>query len=86
MISLIPSFQTYHWGKTGEESYVGRIVKSWSPDSFKQEEHYAEVWLGTHSSGPSKLHILKSNSSSLSPEFFNSHKNQDVLLSEVLKD
>lgn len=55
MLKLSPSFQEYHWGKKGSESRVGVFKKSFDSTQFNEEIHYAEMWMGTHSSGPSKV-------------------------------
>lgn len=67
MISLVPAFQTYHWGNVGERSLVGQALKKRFEEKFMEETHYAELWMGTHSSGPSKVKIERENSSSISP-------------------
>jgi mannose-6-phosphate isomerase len=48
--------QQYAWGKKGGESEVARVKKS-SDASFEvdKEKPYAELWMGTHPSAPSKL-------------------------------
>jgi len=46
--------QQYAWGKVGNDSLVGRLASSGQPD-FKLDTTapYAEMWVGTHPSGPS---------------------------------
>lgn len=43
----------YHWGKVGLQSFVAFLKQCGDP-SFKvnAEETYAELWMGTHPSGP----------------------------------
>lgn len=48
--------QCYEWGKRGERSEVGRLKRA-SDASFHLSEAlpYAELWMGTHPSGPAKV-------------------------------
>ncbi|KAG7392767.1 hypothetical protein PHYPSEUDO_014254 [Phytophthora pseudosyringae] len=48
--------QTYAWGKAGLESSVAQLKEA-ADDSFKAEAAtpYAELWMGTHPNGPSKV-------------------------------
>jgi mannose-6-phosphate isomerase len=52
MIPLINSPQNYHWGKIGSNSKVGQIVHG-TGGAFSEDEHYAELWMGTHHKMPS---------------------------------
>lgn len=56
MIELECAVQKYAWGKRGESSAVARIKRA-SDASFalSELEPYAEIWMGTHPSGPSKV-------------------------------
>ncbi|KRT79048.1 hypothetical protein AMK59_8169, partial [Oryctes borbonicus] len=61
-MELIPSIQTYDWGKCGDASKVAVLFKNIKPD-FNIEPHkpYAELWMGTHVNGPSFVkHLEKS--------------------------
>ena len=40
--------QTYAWGKRGNESLVAKL----SGIKFEEDKPYAELWFGTHPSGP----------------------------------
>lgn len=51
MRKVIGAVQQYAWGKKGSESTVAQLVSS--EQSVKESEHYAELWMGTHPSGPS---------------------------------
>ena len=53
MISLTCSTQQYDWGKEGNESVVGQLVKK--SEDINLIGRYAELWMGTHPSGPSKV-------------------------------
>lgn len=44
--------QNYDWGRIGEQSEVGRLY-SLQSNSCVEEKPYAELWMGTHESGPS---------------------------------
>ena len=54
--------QQYAWGKLGAESEVARFKQSDATFAVQPSEPYAELWMGTHVSGPSKL---RSSSESL---------------------
>lgn len=44
--------QHYEWGRRGATSLVARLAVA---DQQDTEQHYAELWMGTHPSGPSTL-------------------------------
>lgn len=48
--------QKYAWGKTGDQSVVASL-KAAGDTSYKVDvdQPYAEMWIGTHPSGPSNL-------------------------------
>ncbi|GAB6021171.1 hypothetical protein CHUAL_003801 [Chamberlinius hualienensis] len=48
--------QHYAWGKLGSDSEVSQLISNVRPD-FKVDETkpYAELWMGTHHSGPSNI-------------------------------
>ncbi|XP_045200418.2 mannose-6-phosphate isomerase-like [Mercenaria mercenaria] len=50
--------QNYHWGKIGKDSEVASLLSSGN-SSFVVEDQtrYAELWMGTHPSGPSVIVI-----------------------------
>ncbi|KAL4179085.1 hypothetical protein AMTRI_Chr13g118320 [Amborella trichopoda] len=52
LLRLRCSVQSYDWGKVGEDSEVGKLfcLNSKIPTENKP---YAELWMGTHGSGPS---------------------------------
>jgi mannose-6-phosphate isomerase len=56
MHKLNCSVQKYDWGRIGYESKVS-IYKKSQESTFEVNEHqaYAELWMGTHKNGPSKL-------------------------------
>ncbi|GAB1600321.1 mannose-6-phosphate isomerase-like [Argonauta hians] len=50
--------QNYVWGKLGSQSEVARLSRSGNPDfKLQQDVPYAELWMGTHPNGPSKIHL-----------------------------
>uniref|UniRef100_A0A1B6EHC0 mannose-6-phosphate isomerase n=2 Tax=Clastoptera arizonana TaxID=38151 RepID=A0A1B6EHC0_9HEMI len=55
-MELICSVQHYDWGKSGEHSEVALLSKASNPDyEIVNHKRYAELWMGTHPSGPSML-------------------------------
>lgn len=56
--STPPSRNTHtHTGKPGMESAVAQLKKSGSGAGYEvqDEQRYAELWMGTHPSGPSRV-------------------------------
>lgn len=55
MLRLDCAIQTYQWGKPGLESAVAQLKQEAGDEGFAVEEgkRYAELWMGTHPSGPS---------------------------------
>ncbi|BBN02513.1 mannose-6-phosphate isomerase [Marchantia polymorpha subsp. ruderalis] len=53
MLRLQVSAQNYDWGRIGEESEVGRLYGISSGKEVQHDVPYAELWMGTHPSGPS---------------------------------
>ena len=55
-IPLIPVVKEYAWGIRGMDSRVGRYaMQSGSIPEINPDVPYAELWIGTHSSGPAVL-------------------------------
>ncbi|KAJ0159721.1 Mannose-6-phosphate isomerase [Colletotrichum tanaceti] len=62
MVLQVPLFKlqcgvnSYEWGKKGEESAAARFAATTPCDGFsiEAEKPYAELWMGTHPSNPSK--------------------------------
>ncbi|CAB0033180.1 unnamed protein product [Trichogramma brassicae] len=47
------SVQNYAWGKRGSHSIIAELLESSDPEfTPKLDERYAELWMGTHPSGP----------------------------------
>merc|ERR1711981_339202 len=56
MLKLKCAVQNYAWGKTGSESEVAKLYASGNADvEVEEDKPYAELWMGTHPSGPSVL-------------------------------
>jgi hypothetical protein len=56
VIGLIPYVQDYAWGIRGMDSRVARYaLESKSLDEVDPDTPYAELWIGTHPSGPARL-------------------------------
>lgn len=49
------SVKNYDWGRPGRDSQVARLFALNSGSEFDPEKPYAELWMGTHESGPSFL-------------------------------
>ncbi|XP_020578777.1 mannose-6-phosphate isomerase 2-like [Phalaenopsis equestris] len=47
------SVKNYDWGMIGQESMVGRLFALNSKQDIEAGKPYAELWMGTHESGPS---------------------------------
>ena len=56
MFPLSCSVQNYAWGRIGEDSIIARLkMVSDANFSVGPTTPYAELWMGTHVNGPSKL-------------------------------
>ncbi|BFZ58142.1 Mannose-6-phosphate isomerase [Savitreella phatthalungensis] len=57
LFQLVPSINEYAWGKRGRTSKAAVYASATSELSFQpaDETPYAELWMGTHPSGPSTL-------------------------------
>ncbi|RWS06954.1 Phosphomannose isomerase and protein kinase domain containing protein-like protein [Dinothrombium tinctorium] len=53
MIAIQCAVKKYHWGKKGSQSIIAQYIKNQNAD-FDVDENaaYAELWMGTHPSGP----------------------------------
>ncbi|XP_031248215.1 mannose-6-phosphate isomerase 1-like isoform X2 [Pistacia vera] len=76
------SVQNYNWGILGNKSYVARLFSLNSGSHIDPDESYAELWIGTHESGPSFVDDQFGCLNSLK-EWIS--KNPDVLGDQVLK-
>nr|CAG4634834.1 EOG090X07LH [Alona affinis] len=72
--------QKYAWGKVGKSSLVAQLSEPANPEvSINENDPYAELWMGTHPSGPSIV------SASGEPLLSHLQKNGDSLGSEEKK-
>ena len=56
LFPLRAAVKTYPWGLVGSNSLVGRLASANNPDfSLEEQTPYAELWMGTHPSGPSMV-------------------------------
>lgn len=55
MLRLKCAYQTYEWGKIGDQSKVATLLQSSQPDFELKNIPYAELWMGTHPNGPSLI-------------------------------
>uniref|UniRef100_A0A1I8PAB1 mannose-6-phosphate isomerase n=1 Tax=Stomoxys calcitrans TaxID=35570 RepID=A0A1I8PAB1_STOCA len=62
-MELVGNIKNYEWGKLGQSSEVAKLAKANNGKfSVNEEAPYAELWMGTHCSGPS---LLKSSGTEL---------------------
>ena len=55
-MELTCAVQKYAWGKIGEDSAVATLARDGHPEfTLESDAQYAELWMGTHPNGPSKL-------------------------------
>lgn len=55
-MELLCAVQEYAWGKKGESSQVAKFAeKACSPFTLEDETPYAELWMGIHPNGPSRI-------------------------------
>ncbi|KAJ1443239.1 RmlC-like cupin domain superfamily [Sesbania bispinosa] len=76
------SVKNYDWGLPGRISQVARLFALNSGSQFDPEQPYAELWMGTHDSGPSFL--LSNTAQRVTLKAWIS-ENPDVLGDKVLK-
>ena len=56
VVGLVPVYKDYAWGIRGMDSRVARYaLESKVMDEVDPDTPYAELWIGTHPKGPSKL-------------------------------
>ncbi|XP_077514410.1 mannose phosphate isomerase [Amblyomma americanum] len=56
LLELVCTVQKYHWGKRGPSSLVAQLaLKGNLLESIEESTTYAELWMGTHPSCPSKI-------------------------------
>ncbi|KAK5128625.1 Mannose-6-phosphate isomerase [Meristemomyces frigidus] len=85
---------SYEWGKPGKSSAAARYASATPGDSFKMEAEkpYAELWMGTHPSNPSKdlhtgrtlLDLVQDNQALMSTEISERYQQKLPFLFKVL--
>eukprot|EP01099_Mayorella_cantabrigiensis_P004525 TRINITY_DN3410_c0_g1_i1.p1 TRINITY_DN3410_c0_g1~~TRINITY_DN3410_c0_g1_i1.p1 ORF type:complete len:449 (+),score=95.19 TRINITY_DN3410_c0_g1_i1:57-1403(+) len=63
LLELVCAVQNYAWGKIGLQSEVAKLQQTNAQFQLSPDQTYAELWMGTHPSGPSRI---KSTNESLS--------------------
>jgi mannose-6-phosphate isomerase len=55
VVRVVPVVQSYAWGKLGKNSKVAQLAGH----TIDEDTPYAELWMGTHPSGPSTIYESK---------------------------
>ncbi|KAJ1788055.1 Mannose-6-phosphate isomerase, partial [Coemansia sp. RSA 2399] len=55
VVRLSCAVNNYHWGKHGLASKAAQFAATNPSVSIDASQTYAELWMGTHPSGPSKV-------------------------------
>ncbi|TPX64190.1 mannose-6-phosphate isomerase [Spizellomyces sp. 'palustris'] len=55
IVRLDCTSQSYDWGKLGKDSKVAELAAASPEFAAKENTPYAELWMGTHPNGPSKV-------------------------------
>ncbi|KAG0300255.1 Mannose-6-phosphate isomerase [Dissophora globulifera] len=84
--------QSYDWGKIGLSSAVAKFALASPGFQFDEKRPYAELWMGTHPSGPSTVYqsdttlesVLKANPQLLTPFFYEKYHGHLPFLFKVL--
>ncbi|CAG5164842.1 uncharacterized protein ALTATR162_LOCUS6708 [Alternaria atra] len=93
LIRLECGVNSYDWGKVGKDSAAAKFHAATASDfSIEEEKPYAELWMGTHPSLPSKdletqrtlLDLVQENQALLSTEIAERYENKLPFLFKVL--
>ncbi|TVY12788.1 Mannose-6-phosphate isomerase [Lachnellula arida] len=94
LIRLQCGVNSYDWGKVGKESAAAKFAAATPADDFsiQEEKPYAELWMGTHPSNPSKdvatkrtlLDLVQDNQALMSTEISEKFENKLPFLFKVL--
>ncbi|KAL5119657.1 Mannose-6-phosphate isomerase [Pleosporales sp. CAS-2024a] len=93
LIRLECGVNSYDWGKVGKASAAAKFHAATACDfAIEEEKPYAELWMGTHPSLPSKdletkrtlLDLFQDNQALLSTEIANKYENRLPFLFKVL--
>jgi len=56
-LPILPAFKNYLWGKPWDSSLVARLCEQMQDFELSRGLNYAEMWMGTHPSGPSRVRL-----------------------------
>ncbi|KAK6007446.1 hypothetical protein QM012_004260 [Aureobasidium pullulans] len=93
LIRLQCGCNSYEWGKVGKDSAAARFASATPSDfSIQEEKPYAELWMGTHPSNPSKdlhtqrtlLDLVQDNEALMSKEISEKYQKKLPFLFKVL--
>ncbi|CAG8980251.1 hypothetical protein HYALB_00009834 [Hymenoscyphus albidus] len=100
MVLQVPLFRlqcgvnSYDWGKVGKDSAAAKFAAATPADDFsiQEDKPYAELWMGTHPSNPSKdlttqrtlLGLVQENQALMSIEINEKYENKLPFLFKVL--
>ncbi|KAH7385938.1 mannose-6-phosphate isomerase-like protein [Pyrenochaeta sp. MPI-SDFR-AT-0127] len=93
LIRLECGVNSYDWGKIGKTSAAAKFAAATASDfSIQEEKPYAELWMGTHPSLPSKdletqrtlLDLVRDNQTLLSADIAERYENKLPFLFKVL--
>ncbi|KIW03585.1 mannose-6-phosphate isomerase, class I [Verruconis gallopava] len=94
LIRLQCGVNSYEWGKIGSSSAAAKYAAATPSDGFsiQEEKPYAELWMGTHPSNPSKdlqtgrtlLELVQDNQALMSKEVSEKYQNKLPFLFKVL--
>ncbi|THX77154.1 mannose-6-phosphate isomerase [Aureobasidium pullulans] len=93
LIRLQCGCNSYEWGKVGKQSAAARFASATPSDfSIEEEKPYAELWMGTHPSNPSKdlqtqrtlLDLVQDNEALMSKEISEKYQKKLPFLFKVL--
>ncbi|KAK3986796.1 mannose-6-phosphate isomerase [Cladorrhinum sp. PSN332] len=94
LIRLQCGANSYDWGKKGSDSAAARFAAATPSDNFtvQDDKPYAELWMGTHPSNPSKdlttgrtlLDLVQDNQALLAPSVAAQYGNKLPFLFKVL--
>ena len=72
MLRLQCAVQHYDWGRIGPASEVGQLHALASGEAV-EDVPYAELWMGTHASGPSRVVSEEDKSEVLLKDWLDTH-------------
>jgi mannose-6-phosphate isomerase len=89
MERISPETQSYAWGKLGLTSCAAQLAAACPRFKQTPETPYAELWMGTHPTAPSKLYdgrLLREalDEKRMGPEVFDHYKGELPFLFKVL--